>query len=94
MEEQAINRRSQTMTKTHKLTVRGIPVKTRTERRYAVVAVRPEPVAHPAGGTLVAFAEVKKRTDSLETARVTVRRAERFRGGFFVVIDLETGAEV
>lgn len=79
---------------THKLTVRGIPVTTRTPRRYIVVKVRPEPYTTEAG-TYVAFAEVVKRTDSLDAARREERRDNSATFRYFtVVIDTATGDEI
>lgn len=78
---------------TRNIVVRGIRVTTRTPRRYAVVAVRPEPYTTDQG-TYVAFAEVEKRTDNIATARTAVRRAYRGMGVFRVVVDLTTGEEV
>jgi hypothetical protein len=82
-----------TTTKTHRLVVRGREIKTRTERRYVVVAVRPKPTATEAG-TFVAFARVEKRTDSIETARTVARRYGFANGAFAVVIDTTTGGEI
>lgn len=79
--------------KTHNLTVRGIKLRTRTPRRFVTVGVRPEPVVRPEG-TYVAYAEVLKRTDSLETARAARRKHGFGYGSFAVVIDLATGEEI
>jgi len=80
-------------TQTHRLVVRGQVVKTRTARRYVVVAVRSEPVVVD-GGVLVAFAQVERRTDSLETARRVARRGASGRGVGVAIIDTATGAEI
>ena len=74
--------------------VRGHKVTTRSPRRYLVVAVRPEPVTDPEHGTYVAFAEIRKRTDSHTVAKNTARRLGRFNGGFHVVVDTVTKEEV
>lgn len=81
-------------TKTHKLVVRGVKVRTRTPRRYATVAVRPNPVTDDDGRVLVAYAQVLKRTDNLQTAHAERRKFGIGRGTFAVVIDLNTGEEV
>lgn len=84
-------------TPTHNFNVRGIPVRTRTPRRFAVIAVRPEPFTNE-NGTYVAFAEVSRRTDNLETARAAKRRmldnGYRMLGMTVVVVDLTTGEEL
>jgi hypothetical protein len=79
--------------KTHNLTVRGIKLRTRTPRRFAVVAVRPEPVTRD-GHTYVACAEVLKRTDSLDTARAKRRSFGIGIGSYAVIVDLTTGEEI
>lgn len=58
---------------THKFTVRGIPVQTRTPRRYIVVAFR-ERDWMTENGIYVQFARVEQRTDNIATARRTARR--------------------
>ena len=83
-------------TKTHTLNVRGMKVRTRTLRRYVVVAVRDRVVQEEyAGGGLYTYepyVRVVKRTDSLAYAR-------KF-GGYLgtglvhVVVDTTTGEEV
>ena len=92
-------------TPTRKLEVRGIRVTTRTPRRFAAIAVRPETVTltpedeavrifgrRP--GTYPAFAEVIKRSDSYATARKAATKYGRFIGGVAVVVDLTTGEEI
>lgn len=81
------------MTKSTTITVRGHKVSNRSQRRFLVVAVRPEAVETD-HGTYVAFADVRKRTDSIETARTTQRRYGRAWGAFMVIVDSETGEEV
>lgn len=78
---------------THRLTVRGIKVTTRTPRRFAVVSVRPEDFIE-GDMVYVAFAEVIKRTDNFTTARQVQQRHGWGRGAFTVIIDLATGDEV
>lgn len=80
---------------THKLTVRGLAVTTRTPRRFAAIYLRPTAVTVEGEGTYVAFAEVIKRTDSLATAKAAARRRGfGYHGSFAVVVDLDTGMEV
>lgn len=74
--------------------VRGQKVRTSTQRRYVVIAVRSEPV-HVAGeGTYVAFARIEKRSDNIETARKAAAKHPRFVGGETVVMDTATGWEI
>ncbi len=82
------------MTKTHKITTHGQTVTTRTDRRFAVLTVRAEPIRSAHGGWYVAFASVEKRTDNLATARTQARKCVRVHGLFPVIIDLTTGEEV
>lgn len=78
---------------THKLTVRGMKVITRTPRRYAVVTLRTEPVVTETG-TYVPFIRVEKRTDSLVIAKRAKGAFGIYRGAIAVVVDLTTGEEV
>lgn len=78
---------------TRTFTVRGHKLRTRTNRRFVVVAVRPEPVTTDAG-TYVAFADIRKRTDNIDTARTVARRYGFPPGAFAVVVDLTTGEEI
>lgn len=82
-------------TTTVRLKVRGIDLATRTQRRYLMVAVRPEAVQTDQG-VYVAFAEVQKRSDNLDTVRDAARKAGWHRGPgmAYVVVDTVTGAEV
>lgn len=80
--------------------VRGHRIRTATQRRYVVVAVRTADVnvslAHAPGRveTYYAFASIIRRSDSLSTARTAARRYGRVVGSFAVVVDLTTGEEV
>lgn len=82
------------MPTTRKLVVRGIAVKTTTPRRYAVVAVRPEPWTASDGYVYPQFASVIKRTDNLDVAHATCRRRGVGTGSFPVIVNLTTGEEV
>lgn len=78
-------------------TVRGHKIRSQSNRRYLVIAVRPAPVplAGTAGkGMYVAFARVEKRTDNIKTARAAIRKYGHANGAFAVVIDAATGAEI
>lgn len=69
----------------------GFLVRTRSDRRYAVVALREDAVPHPDGGYLVAFARIERTTDSLKAA---ARPIDLGLGMKKVVIDTTTGLEV
>jgi len=77
-------------------TVRGHKVRSQSQRRYIVVAVRPEPVP-TANGYYVAFARIERRSDNLATARKAARHYDfnlAGNGSFAVVVDSATGEEV
>lgn len=79
--------------KTHTLNVHGQTVRTRTPRRFIVVAVRPKDVTTEDGRTYVAFAEVIKRTDNHKTAKATMNRFGFALGAFATIVDTqEVGA--
>lgn len=94
---------------TKTITVRGHRIRSASQRRFIVVAVRPEDItirpedeaARIFGrepGTYVAFARIEKRSDSAATAHAHKARFERARAGgigvHFVVVDTVTGEEV
>lgn len=85
------------MTKTTTFTVRGHKVRSASKCRFVVVAVRAEPFVTEEG-TYVAFAEIRKRSDSYATAQTHARRMRdnggRGHGMTVVVVDTETGEEV
>lgn len=62
----------------------------RTNRRYAVVVVRPTPVKVERG-TLVAFAEVRSTTDSARKAFFDAVLTDLGLGMSAAVVDTETG---
>jgi len=87
-------------------TVRGVKVRTASQRRFVVVACRPADVPEmrqtgrvvdgeieyaPTGHTLRAYTEIVKRSDSVATARKACRYVT---GGWCVVVDTVTGLEV
>ncbi len=83
-------------------TIRGQKVRTQSQRRYIVVACRPD---HFEGRrwtgseyvpyTFLAFSpEILKRSDSLATASAASRKYGFVPGGWNVVIDTVTGEEV
>lgn len=75
--------------KTHTFTVYGHMIRTRTPRRYIVVAVRPHDVID-GDDRYVAFAEVLKRTDNHATAVREMRRfGWRAHGAFAVLHDTQ-----
>ena len=78
---------------TRNLVVRGIKLRTRTPRRFATVAVRPERIERD-GRFYMPYAEVLKRTDSIETARAKKRSFGIGIGSFAVIVDLTTGEEI
>ncbi len=91
--------------RTTTITVRGHQIRSRSNRRYIVVSVRPEAITiHPGDvyerepGTYVAFARIEKRTDSAATARTHQRRFRDGRyagiGVYYVIVDTVTGEEV
>ena len=96
-----------TSTKPSSLTVRGQRISNRSNRRFLVVAVRPEPIrvtpeeaaisrGRLQSGVYVAFAEVLKRSDSAVTAR-RFQESQVGRMGFgtaVVLVDSVTGEEV
>lgn len=74
--------------------VNGFKIRTRTQRRYVVVATRAMPFTNERG-TYVAFAEVVKRTDNIETARKEEnRRGVTDTRCYAVVVDTTTGRQV
>lgn len=85
-------------------TVRGVKVRTASQRRFVVVACRPEDFLGrrwngaengyvPAAFT--AFAPViVRRSDSFETARAAAAKYGFVPGGFVTVVDTTTGEEV
>ena len=83
---------------TSTFTVRGMKLRTRTQRRYVVVFVRPETVQRDYRGSLYTYektAVVEYRTDSFERARSYVaRRGSGGDSAFRVVVDTTTGEEV
>lgn len=92
----ATHTKERTTMQTQSFTIRGMKIRSRTPRRFLVVAVRPEPVTTE-GGTYLAFATIEKRTDSITTARTFVRwmcNRGRGIGVAVVVIDTTTGEEV
>lgn len=82
------------------LNVRGIKLRTQTQRRYVVVMTRTEDtVVRDSLDQLVTylkFAYVEKRSDNIDTARKAQRSAYNHRGPSCVVIvfDTTTGEEV
>ena len=84
-------------------TVRGQKVRSQSNRRFIVVAVRPEAITNE-NGTYVAFARIVKRSDNVDTARTSARRwtadhraaARRYGSAddFAVVVDSTTGQEI
>lgn len=78
---------------TTNFTVRGHKIRTSTNRRYVAVAVRPEPVTTDKG-TFVAFADIRKRSDNLDTIRRECRKYGFATGAFMVAVDTTTGEEV
>lgn len=76
--------------------VHGHKVRTRTQRRYVIVTVRPEPVRTDKDDVYVAFARVDKRTDNVVTAKDYARRWANSLGPgcLLVVVDTTTGKEV
>lgn len=78
---------------TSTITVRGHKIRTRSNRRYVAVAVRPEPVTTP-DGIYVAFATILMRSDNLATAKTKARLYGFPPGAFAVVVDTTTGEEV
>lgn len=88
------------------INARGIKIRSRSQRRFVAVAVRPEDItitadsdAHRifgrAVGTYVAFAEIIGRSDSLDTARRRARNSSSYGVGVArIVIDTATGEEV
>lgn len=78
---------------THTLTVRGMKVRTRTTRRYVLVAARPEPYTDSEGRTYPPFIEVEKRSDSLATVAAWRKRYGWSASTSRVIVDLTTGEE-
>lgn len=73
-------------------------VSSRTKRRLLLVAYRAEPVQHPDGGWLVAFAAIEKRSDNASTLRKHVQRLRNTgnagRGVEYLIFDTITGEEM
>ena len=80
-------------TTTSTFTVRGFKLRTRSNRRYVAVAVRPAPVTTESG-TYVAFADVRKRSDNLDTLRRFQRSYGWETGAYVVIIDTVSGEEI
>lgn len=91
------------MTKT--FTVRGVKMRTATQRRYVAVAVRPAgtyrywDAYEGATGAYVeeelpALATILRRSDRIEPLRAAIRRTGRIIGAALVVVDTLTGEEI
>ena len=65
---------------TRTFTVHGHKLRTRTHRRYVVVAVRREGFRLD-GAVYEPYAHILKRTDNIETARTVARRSSISRPG-------------
>lgn len=75
------------------LNARGRTIRTSSNRRFVVVAVRTEAI-QTEQGWLVAFAEIFKRSDRLATARAAAQRTGTAQGAVNIVIDTFTGEEI
>lgn len=84
-------------------TVRGVKVRTSSQRRYVVVAARAADsvvsrwdyrVEGYVDEAVKAFTEIVRRSDSIDAARAAVRKYGRVSGGFVVIVDTVTGEEV
>lgn len=75
-------------------TVRGHKVRSASQRRYIVVAVRPEPYVSEHSGTHATFTRIIKRSDNLATANKAVEKYGCLFGAFAVIIDSVTGEEI
>lgn len=76
------------------IVVRGIETIAFTDRRFAVVAVRPVDVPAGPGSVYVSFAEVIATSDLPSRAAKLARQNENGPGMVTVVVDLGTGEEV
>lgn len=74
-------------------TVRGQKVRTQSHFRYQIVSVREHSI-RTTEGTLVEFARIDGRSDSLATAKSRAQRMDRGVGVAVVVVDRTTGEEV
>jgi hypothetical protein len=84
-------------------TIRGQKLRSQSNRRYLVVACRPDDFTWQrfdnatqtyVSETLTAFGpETIRRSDSLDTAKTAARRYGFVPGGYVTVIDTVTGAE-
>ncbi len=80
---------------TNTLTVRGMKVRSRSNRRYVVVFVRTEPYTDREGFTYQPKIEIERRSDNIETLRKHVSRSGRGGHTFHrVIVDTTTGEEV
>jgi len=75
------------------INVRGHRVSNRTNRRFVVVGVRPEPRV-VGDKTFVPFAEIVRRTDDITRARKVASKYGFSNGAFAVVVNSETGEEI
>lgn len=81
---------------TSTITVRGRKIRSRSNRRYIAVAIRPEDVPAPGweSGVYAAFATIIRRSDSIGPVRKAASDYGFHHGAYAVVVDTTTGEEV